>query len=47
MRGKMEVLQKEVVDIQQQLQVVNEVLVDHKAKIGQLEKQNARLKKHL
>ena len=47
MRGKMEALQKEVVDMQQQLQVVNEVVVDHEAKIGGLEEQNARLKKFL
>jgi chromosome segregation ATPase len=47
MRGKMEALQKEVADIQQQLQVVNEVVVDHKAKIGGLEDQNTRLKKFL
>jgi hypothetical protein len=31
MRGEMEALQKEVVDMQQQLQVVNEVVVDHEA----------------
>jgi hypothetical protein len=43
----MEALQKEVVDMQQQLQVVNEVVIDHKAKIGGLEDQNARLKKIL
>jgi hypothetical protein len=30
-------LQKEVVNMQQQLQVVNEVVVDHEAKIGGLE----------
>ena len=47
MRGKMEALQKEVADMQQQLQVVNEVVVDHKTKIGRLEDQNARLKKFL
>ena len=35
----------EVVDMQQQLQVVNEVVVDHLDKIGGLEEQNARLKK--
>ena len=33
MQSKMEVLQKEVVDMHQQLQVVNEVVVDYKAKI--------------
>jgi len=33
--------------MQQQLQVVNEVVVDHKIKIGGLEDQNARLKKFL
>ena len=49
---KMEALQKEVVDMHQQLQVVNEVVVDYKAKIdldvlGQLEEQNASLKKFL
>ena len=42
MRGKMENLQKEVVDMQQQLQVVNEVVIHHKAKTGGLEEQNAR-----
>jgi hypothetical protein len=47
MRGKMEALQKEVVDMQQQLQVVNEVVVDHKAKISGLEDQNVKLKKLL
>jgi hypothetical protein len=45
-------LQKEVVDMHQQLQVINEVVVDYKAKIdldvlNQLEEQNARLKKFL
>jgi hypothetical protein len=43
----MEALQKEVVDMQQQLQVVNEVVVDHKAKIGGHEEQNARFKNFL
>jgi hypothetical protein len=33
MLGKMEALQKEVVDMQQQLQMINEVVVDHKAKL--------------
>ena len=33
MQSKMEALQKEVVDMHQQLQVVNEVVVDYKAKI--------------
>ena len=47
MRGKIEALQKEVVDMQQQLQVVNERVVDYKARIGKLEDQNARLKKFL
>jgi hypothetical protein len=42
-RRDMEALQKEVVDMQQQLQVVNEVVVHHEAKIGGLEEQNARL----
>jgi hypothetical protein len=37
MRGEMKALQKEVVDMQQQLQVVNEVVVDHEVKIGGLE----------
>ena len=32
MQSKMEALQKEVVDMHQQLQVVNEVVVDYKAK---------------
>ena len=50
MQGKMKTLQKKVVDMQQQLQVINEVVLDYKAKIdldvlGQLEEQNARLKK--
>ena len=47
MREKMEALQNEVVDMQQQLQVVNEVVVNHLDKIGGLEEQNARLKKFL
>jgi hypothetical protein len=47
MRGKMEALQKEVADMQQQLQVVNEVVVDLNTKIGGLKNQNARLKKFL
>jgi chromosome segregation ATPase len=47
MQGEIEALQKEVVDMQQQLQVVNEVVVDHEAKIGRLEEQNARLKQFL
>ena len=47
MREGMEALQNEVVDMQQQLQVVNEVVVDHLDKIGGLEEQNARLKKFL
>jgi hypothetical protein len=47
MRREMEALQKEVVDMQQQLQVVNEVVVDREAKIGDLEEQNARLKQFL
>ena len=52
MQSKMEALQKEVVDMHQQLQVVNEVVVDYKAKIdldilGQLEEQNGKLKKYL
>jgi hypothetical protein len=33
--------------MQHQFQMVNEVVVDHKANIGQLEEQNARLKKFL
>ena len=33
MQSKMEALQKEVVDMHQQLQVVNEDVVDYKAKI--------------
>ena len=44
---RMDALQKKVVDMQLQLQVVNEVIVDHKIKIGELEEQNATLKKHL
>ena len=49
MQSKIEALQKEVVDMHQQLQVVNEVVVDYKAKIdldilGQLEEQNGKLK---
>jgi len=36
-QGKIKGLRKEVVDMQQQLQVVNEVVVDHKANISQLE----------
>ena len=52
MQSKMEALQKKVVDMHQQLQVVNEVVVDYKAKIdldilGQLEEQNDNLKKYL
>ena len=52
MQSKMEALQNEMVDLHQQLQVVNEVVVDYKAKIdlnvlGQLEEQNVRLKKFL
>ena len=52
MQSKMEALQKEVVDIHQQLQGVNEVVVDYKTKIdldilGQLEEQNGKLKKYL
>ena len=47
MREKMEALQNEVVDMQQQLQVVNEVIVDHLDKIDGLAEQNARLKKFL
>ena len=43
----MEASQKKVVDMLHQLQVVNKVVLDHKAKICQLEKQNARLKKFL
>ena len=44
---KMKGLQKVVVDMQQQFQVVNELVVDHTAKICQLEEQNAMLKKFL
>jgi chromosome segregation ATPase len=47
MRGEMEALQKEVVNMQQQRQVVNEVVVEYEAKIGGLEEQNARLKQFL
>lgn len=47
MQGKMEALQKEVVDMQQILQVVNEVVVDHVSKIGTLEEENARLRQFL
>ena len=52
MQENMEALQKEVVDMQQQLQVINEVVVDNKVKIdleifGQLEEHNAKLKKFL
>ena len=47
MREKMESLQNEVVDMQQQLQVVNEVVVNHLEKISGLEEQNVRLKKFL
>ena len=43
----MDVMKKKMVDMQQQLQVVNEMVVDHKIKIGELEEQNAVLKKHL
>jgi hypothetical protein len=46
-RGEMEVLEKKVVDMQQQLQVVNEVVVDHEANICGLEEQNSRLKQFL
>jgi hypothetical protein len=45
MRGEMEALQKEVVDMRQQLQVINEVV--QVTKIGGLEEQNARLKQFL
>ena len=52
MQSKMEALQKEVVDIHQQLQGVNEIVVNYKTKIdldilGQLEEQNGKLKKYL
>ena len=48
MQSKMDALQKGVVDIHQQFLVVNEVVIDYKAKIdidvfGQLEEQNTRL----
>jgi len=47
MQEVLDSLHKEVGDLQQQLQVVNEVVVDHLDNIGKLEEQNARLKKFL
>ena len=40
-------IQKNVMDMQQQFQVVNEVVVNHKSMIYVLEERNAMLKKHL